>query len=75
MPPIIDTNKCNGCKGREYQICVEHCVTDVFLGSKQGEPPVIAYPDECFYENACVRDCPMQAIKLRIPLPMTVVYK
>jgi adenylylsulfate reductase subunit B len=75
MPPIIDKTKCDGCVGREYQICREHCVTDVFLGSQQGKQPIVAYPDECFHENACVLDCPKQAIKLRIPLPMSVVYK
>lgn len=75
MPPVINLNKCTGCKGKEYQICVEHCVTDVFLGSEQGKPPIIKYPDECFHENACVLDCPVQAITLRIPLEMTVVYK
>jgi adenylylsulfate reductase, subunit B len=75
MPPIIDPNKCNGCKGAKYQICVEHCITDVFLGSKQGSIPVVKYPDECFHDNACVLNCPMKAIELRIPLPMTVVYK
>ena len=75
MPPIIDPEKCDGCAGRKYQICVEHCVTDVFLGSKQGQLPVITFPEECFYENACVLDCPKNAIKLRIPLQMSVVYK
>jgi adenylylsulfate reductase subunit B len=75
MPPIIDTNKCDGCANRDYQICVEHCPTDVFLGSKQGQPPMVNFPNECFYENACVFDCPKKAIELRIPLQMTVVYK
>ena len=75
MPPIIDKTKCDGCASRDYQLCVEHCPTDVFLGSKKGQPPNVAYPKECFYENACVLDCPKQAITLRIPLPMTVVYK
>lgn len=75
MPPIIDKNKCNGCAGRKYQVCVEHCVCDVFFGSKQGQPPVVRFPDECFHDNACVLDCPMKAIKLRIPLQMSVIYK
>jgi adenylylsulfate reductase subunit B len=70
MPPIIDKNLCDGC-GK----CTDICPTDVFYGSKKGQVPVVAYPDECWHENACVMDCPKKAIKLRIPLPMTVIYK
>ena len=70
MPPIIDPNKCNGC-GR----CVDICTEDVFFGSKPGEIPVVAYPDECVYFNCCVYECSVPgAIRLRIPLPMTVLY-
>ena len=75
MPPVIDKNKCDTCKGKEYQICVEHCITDVFKGSKPGEIPVVSLPEECMYENACVIDCPHQAITLRIPLTMYVPFK
>jgi len=75
MPPIIDNNKCDACVGREYQICVEHCPTDVFLGSEAGKKPIIVFPDECAYENTCVLDCPKEAVTLRIPIPMTVIYK
>ena len=70
MPPIIDKDNCNGC-GK----CVEICPADVFFGSKEGEIPIISYPEECWHENACVLDCPKGAIKLRIPLTMTVIYK
>jgi adenylylsulfate reductase subunit B len=70
MPPIIDKGKCNGC-GK----CVEICPADVFFGSKKGKMPIISYPDECWHENACVLDCPEGAIKLRIPLMMTVIHK
>ena len=71
MPPIINKQLCDGC-GK----CVEICPTDVFYGSKKGEIPVVAYPDECWHENACVQDCPIAgAIKLRIPLPMMLVYR
>ena len=70
MPPIINKDICTGC-GK----CVEVCPSDVFWGSKKGEVPVVAYPDECWHENACVMDCPVKAITLRIPLPMMVLYK
>jgi adenylylsulfate reductase subunit B len=70
MPPIIDKDKCNGC-GK----CIEICPNDVFFGSQQGEVPKVTYPDQCWHENACVYDCPQEAINLRIPLPMMIVYK
>jgi adenylylsulfate reductase subunit B len=70
MPPIIDKDKCNGC-GK----CVEICPNDVFFGSQLGNIPKVTYPDQCWHENACVHDCPQDAIKLRIPLPMMIIYK
>ena len=70
MPPIIKQDICTGC-GK----CIEVCPSDVFWGSKEGEVPIVAYPDECWHESACVMDCPVEAITLRIPLPMMVLYK
>jgi adenylylsulfate reductase subunit B len=69
MPPIINKDICTGC-GK----CIEVCPSDVFWGSKKGEIPLVAYPDECWHESACVMDCPVEAITLRIPLPMMVLY-
>jgi len=71
MPPVINEDKCTSC-GKCFDICSE----DVFFGSKKREIPVITYPDECWHCNACVLDCPVEgAIRLRIPLPIAIVYK
>ncbi len=71
MPPVLNKELCDGC-GK----CVEVCLTDVFFGTEQGKIPVVTYPQECWHENACVQDCPIEgAIKLRIPLQMMVIYK
>lgn len=66
MPPKIDQKKCKTCN-----ICVDICPLDVF---KAGERiPVVAYPDECWHCGACVMDCPENAIKLVLPLPIRPV--
>ncbi len=71
MPPIIDPNRCKACAK-----CIDICSEDVFFGSKRSEVPIVAYPEECWHCSACVFECPVEgAIKLRIPLPMMVLYK
>ena len=70
MPPIIDEEKCNSCG-----ICVDVCNFDVYFGSKEKEIPSVTYPEECWHCNACVLDCPAEAIRLRIPLPVMLCYK
>ena len=71
MPPVINKKKCRLC-GK----CVEACQSDVFCGSKKAQFPIIAYPDECWHCNACVVVCPhVGAIKLRIALPLMLLYK
>ncbi len=70
MPPVIDNDKCNSCG-----TCVDICSSDVFFSSKEGEIPTVSYPDECWHCNACVLDCPVEAVTLRIPLPAMLLYK
>ncbi|MBW2341446.1 MAG: ferredoxin family protein [Deltaproteobacteria bacterium] len=70
MPPIIDSSECTAC-GR----CVEICAEDVFYGSKKGEIPIVTYPRECVHCSCCVYECPVGAIRVRIPLPAMTVYK
>jgi NAD-dependent dihydropyrimidine dehydrogenase PreA subunit len=71
MPPVINKEKCKRCG-----FCADACPSDVFYGSDTGEFPVITYKDECWHCNACVEACPHEgAIKLRIPLPLMVLYQ
>lgn len=71
MPPVINETKCLKC-GK----CAEICAEDVFFGSKKKQVPVVTYPDECWHCSACVMDCPAEgAIKLRLPLPMHMLYR
>ncbi len=70
MPPVIDKSKCIGC-----HTCVKVCSADVYGNQKPGvKIPEVRFPSECWACNACVIDCPVGAIKLRIPLPEMMVF-
>jgi len=60
-PLIIDPELCTGCNQ-----CVEVCQVDLMLPNQQkGSPPIVRYPDECWYEGCCVDVCPVSgAIRL-----------
>jgi len=71
MPPVIDSDNCIRCNQ-----CVEACAEDVFFGSEKKDLPVVRYPDFCFHCNCCVEECPAEgAIRLRIPLPLSLLFK
>jgi adenylylsulfate reductase subunit B len=71
MPPVINKNKCINCHK-----CVEACAQDVFFGSVKKKTPSITYPDFCIHCSVCINECPAEgAIKLRIPMPLTLLYK
>ena len=59
QPIRFDPEKCNGCNR-----CLEVCMIDVMLPGKPGEPPIVAFPDECWYFGCCVMECPAGAITL-----------
>ena len=71
MPPIVDPKLCIHCGE-----CWKICEGDVFYGSKEGEVPVVTYPEECWHEWSCVQVCPVKgAVRIRTPLPMMLSYK
>ena len=63
MPPIIDYNQCTACA-----ICVDICPGDVL--TMIDDQLQVAYPDECSHCGACYLDCPEDAIRFHIPLPL-----
>jgi len=69
--PIIDPALCIGCN-----TCVNVCRTDVFVPNLQeGKPPLVLYPDECWFCGCCASDCPRKAIKMEHPLNQRIGWK
>ncbi len=69
MPPMIDKEKCVKC-----MTCVQICGMDVF-GPLDTKEPTVMYPEECWHCRACVMDCPVGAITMRYPLPMSMLFQ
>ena len=64
MPITFDASRCNGCNQ-----CVQVCQIDLLVpNEKKGQPPIVAYPDECWYCGCCAMECPRDAIRLHHPL-------
>lgn len=63
-PLTFDAGLCNGCNK-----CVEVCQVDILIPNPdKGFPPIVLYPEECWYEGCCVDVCPKPgAIKLNTP--------
>jgi adenylylsulfate reductase subunit B len=68
MPPVINASNCVGCG-----TCADICPMDVFTWSK-GNVPVVQYGEECWHCNACVMDCPKEAVSLRIPMNYMLLH-
>jgi NAD-dependent dihydropyrimidine dehydrogenase PreA subunit len=69
---VINRELCSGCNS-----CVNVCRSDVLLpGREKGEPPIVVYPDECWYCGCCVEHCPVSgAISMEYPLNQRVGWK
>ena len=70
MPPVIIQNKCTKCG-----TCAKICTMDVFGPFIPGQIPEVLYGEECWHCRACVLDCPAQAIEMRYPLPLMMLYQ
>lgn len=69
-PLVFDPEVCNGCNQ-----CIEVCQVDLLVpGPEKGRPPIVLYPDECWYGGCCVAVCPLPgAVRLNHP-PMNRVH-
>lgn len=69
MPPIVHSDRCVGCG-----TCADVCPMHVFRQDSPRTVPVVAYGEECWHCNACVLDCPKQAVVLRLPLNYMLLH-
>lgn len=68
----IDPALCKGCNG-----CVKRCRTGVLIPNmEKGMPPIVLYPDECWFCGLCADGCPVEgAIHMEHPLNQRIGFK
>lgn len=67
----IDEDLCIGCNS-----CASICrIQTILPNAVKGKPPVVAYPDECWYCGCCVEACPTGALEMRLPINQRVMFK
>jgi NAD-dependent dihydropyrimidine dehydrogenase PreA subunit len=69
---VVDPELCNGCNR-----CVDVCRSDVLMpNGGKGMPPLLVYPDECWFCGCCVEHCPRPgAIRMEQPLNQRIGWK
>lgn len=69
---VFDAAICTGCNK-----CIDFCRTDVLMPNPiEGQPPIVAYPDECWFGGCCVGACPNPgAIRMDHPMVNKVAWK
>jgi len=71
-PVNFNADLCDGCLK-----CVNICQVDIMIPNpEKGKPPIVLFPEECWYCGSCVEECPNEgAIKLNHPLQQRVRWK
>jgi NAD-dependent dihydropyrimidine dehydrogenase PreA subunit len=69
-PLFFDTELCIGCN-----ICVDVCQVDIMLPNPEiGLPPLVPFPEECWYDGSCVASCPVPGAIVLIGMPKDRVH-
>ena len=77
-PPVpshaifIDEDICISCNK-----CVDVCRIGVMMHNpEKRKPPIVVYPDECWFCGCCVQHCPKEgAIRMEHPLNQRIGWK
>ena len=67
MPPRINSDKCNGCEGREEGYCEEICPGDLMAVNESTMKAYCRSTRDCWDCMSCVKACPRNAIETRVP--------
>ncbi|HEY4482306.1 MAG TPA: adenylylsulfate reductase [Candidatus Brocadiaceae bacterium] len=70
MSIYIDENICNGCKGLAEARCERICPGDLCY-RKENTKAAIRDQSACWTCACCVKECPVQAIELRLPFQIS----
>ena len=71
MSVLIDQEKCVGCNQ-----CVASCRRQTIMPNPEiGKPPLVIYPDECWFCGCCVEACKNGALEMRYPITQRIFYK
>lgn len=67
----IDAEKCVACNK-----CAGNCRTQTIMKNpEKGKPPIVIYPDECWFCGCCVESCKNGAITMRYPINQRIFFK
>ena len=67
----IDETVCVGCNA-----CANICRMQTILpNALPGKPPIVAYPDECWYCGCCVEVCRTGALQMHLPINQRIWFK
>ncbi len=70
---IIFEENCDGCNK-----CIDYCRRDCLSPNPvPGKPPILVYPDECWFAGCCAAACPKDppAARMEHPLNQRVAWK
>jgi len=67
MPPKVDQQKCDGCKGEKEALCEAICPGDLMYMKGDVPRADCRSPRDCWDCMSCVKVCPQGAIETRLP--------
>jgi adenylylsulfate reductase subunit B len=67
MPPKVNLQKCDGCKGEKEALCEAICPGDLMCLNSETLKAACRSPRDCWDCMSCVKACPQGAIETRLP--------
>lgn len=67
MPPKVNLEKCDGCKGEREALCVSICPGDLLALNEETGKSYCRSTRDCWDCMSCVKVCPQGAIETRLP--------